>query len=247
MVTLSFFSVKGGTGKTVFNMMFASFLKYILGKRVLVLDFDGPEYNLSYSRKREMDTIRGLSEEIDESMLYPIDEVRDISKENIQGIAKTLKNIEDEVDYVIMDFPGSFLPNDAICLLAMEDILDAVIIPLELDGINIASSKALAELFQENGQKTLIFLNKVHGKEKQELYDELREWFAEKGITIARSIVKNCISMKKEYGNSGYLRSTVRFPMKDISIKNPGIIDLFKEVVSYVEREVKQENIVSDR
>ncbi len=247
MTTISFFTAKGGTGKTVFNMMFASFLKNNLGKRVLVLDFDAPEYNLSYSRKRELLMMKELGLDINESELYPIDEVKNVSRESICNIAKTLHSIENDVDYVIMDFPGSFLPDDAVCLLAMEGILDAVIIPLELDGINIASSKALAALFQENGQKTLLFLNKVHGKERQEMYDELRKWFAEKRLIISQNIVKNCISMKKEFGTSGYLRSTVNFPTKDILIKNPGIIDLFNEVVDYVGREEKQGIIPPDR
>ena len=37
MQVISFFSAKGGTGKTTFNMLFASYLKYVLGKRVIAL------------------------------------------------------------------------------------------------------------------------------------------------------------------------------------------------------------------
>ena len=55
MIVVSFFSAKGGTGKTTFNMSMASFLKYHLGKAVIVLDADTPEYNLYNSRVRELD------------------------------------------------------------------------------------------------------------------------------------------------------------------------------------------------
>ena len=55
MTVVSFFSAKGGTGKTTFNMSMASFLKYNLGKEVIVLDADTPEYNLYNSRVRELD------------------------------------------------------------------------------------------------------------------------------------------------------------------------------------------------
>ena len=45
MKVVTFFMSKGGTGKTSFNIMFASYLTYMLGRRVLVLDVDFPEYN----------------------------------------------------------------------------------------------------------------------------------------------------------------------------------------------------------
>lgn len=49
MFVLSFFSAKGGTGKTTFNMLMASYLKYSLGRRVLLLDADPPEYIVKLS------------------------------------------------------------------------------------------------------------------------------------------------------------------------------------------------------
>ena len=55
MKVVTFFMSKGGTGKTSFNIMFASYLTYILGRRVLVLDVDFPEYNLYFYREREKD------------------------------------------------------------------------------------------------------------------------------------------------------------------------------------------------
>ena len=71
MIVVSFFSAKGGTGKTTFNMSMASFLKYHLGKAVIMLDADTPEYNLYNSRVRELDYKRANGG-IDESALYPV-------------------------------------------------------------------------------------------------------------------------------------------------------------------------------
>ena len=53
MFVLSFFSAKGGTGKTTFNMSMASYLQYVMGRRVLLLDADPPEHSLYNSRERE--------------------------------------------------------------------------------------------------------------------------------------------------------------------------------------------------
>ena len=54
MKVISFFSAKGGTGKTTFNVLLASYIKYRLCKRVMVLDFDFPEFNLAHMRERDL-------------------------------------------------------------------------------------------------------------------------------------------------------------------------------------------------
>lgn len=246
MTVLSFFSAKGGTGKTTFNMLFASFLQYKLGKQILVLDFDRPEYNFSYTRKREMAILDKECKDYNANSFYPVEEVEALNETEIIIIADMMKDVSGEVDYIIMDFPGSFSDSDAVCILAMKQAIDIIVIPVELDGMNIASSKALAQIFQECGQKTLLFFNRVHGKEKTELYDELRAWFNENDIAISSNMIKNSLSMKKEMGTTGYLRSTTCFPEKLIKEKNPGILNLFNEIVGYGEREMEQKSGLDD-
>ena len=87
---------------------------------------------------------------------------------------------------------------------------------------------------------TLPFFNRVHGKENPELYDRLRAWFEKHGVKVSENIVKNSLAMKKEMGVKGFLRSTVCFPEKDIREKNPGIINLFEEIIRYEERGVQK-------
>ena len=246
MTVLSFFSAKGGTGKTTFNMLFASFLQYKLGKKVLVLDFDRPEYNFSYTRKREIAILDNEGKDYDTNNFYPVEEVEVLNESGIIKIADMMKDVSGEVDYIIMDFPGSFSESDAVCILAMKQAIDIIIIPVVLDGMNIASSKALAQILQECGQKTLLFFNRVHGKEKPELYEELREWFEENSIAISSHRIRNTLSMKREMGNTGYLRSTTCFPEKVIKEKNPGILNLFNEIVGYEEREMEQKSRLVD-
>ena len=42
MKSVSFFSSKGGVGKSIHTIMFASYLSYVKGKKVLVADLDHP-------------------------------------------------------------------------------------------------------------------------------------------------------------------------------------------------------------
>ena len=240
MIVVSFFSAKGGTGKTTFNMSMASFLKYHLGKAVIVLDADTPEYNLYNSRVRELDYKR-KNGGIDESALYPVWKVLDVTPEGIESLAGKLDALRGSVDYVLIDFPGSCVKDDAIWTFARRGVLDLVVIPVDMDPMVLASALQLAEIFTHTGQKVLLFFNKVHGKIPSEKYDAVAELFRSRGFRMSECRIKNALAMSSDAeSGSNYLRSTICFPEKTVRDLNPQLIDLFKEVIGYEEREKTQ-------
>ena len=238
MKVVSFFSAKGGTCKTTMNMLFASFLKYHLGKRVIVLDFDSPEFNLSNTRKRELLFAQDKDMPLDVHSLYPIHEVDEESARNTKDILEFIEDVRPAMDFLVLDFGGSFVPSDIVCRLVMQHAIDLMVIPVEMDGMIIASAKALAWTLQEMGQQTLLFFNKVHGREKPQLYDALEDWFKGKGVNISPNRVKNALNVRRDSDNgSNFVRSSVVFPLKDIRANNPGILNLFEEVAGHDEME----------
>ena len=240
MIVVSFFSAKGGTGKTTFNMSMASFLKYHLGKAVIMLDADTPEYNLYNSRVRELDYKR-KNGGIDESALYPVWKVLDVTPEGIESLAGKLDALRGSVDYVLIDFPGSCVKDDAIWTFARKGVLDLVVIPVDMDPMVLASALQLAEIFSHTGQKVLLFFNKVHGKIPSEKYDAVAELFRSRGFRMSECRIKNALAMSRDAeSGSNYLRSTICFPEKTVQDLNPQLIDLFKEVIGYEEREKTQ-------
>lgn len=240
MIVVSFFSAKGGTGKTTFNMSMASFLKYHLGKAVIMLDADTPEYNLYNSRVRELDYKRANGG-IDESALYPVWKVLDVTPEGIESLAGKLDALRGSVDYVLIDFPGSCVKDDAIWTFARRGVLDLVVIPVDMDPMVLASALQLAEIFTHTGQKVLLFFNKVHGKIPSEKYDAVAELFRSRGFRMSECRIKNALAMSRDAeSGSNYLRSTICFPEKTVRDLNPQLIDLFKEVIGYEEREKTQ-------
>ena len=240
MIVVSFFSAKGGTGKTTFNMSMASFLKYHLGNAVIVLDADTPEYNLYNSRVRELDYKR-KNGGIDESALYPVWKVLDVTPEGIESLAGKLDALRGSVDYVLIDFPGSCVKDDAIWTFARRGVLDLVVIPVDMDPMVLASALQLAEIFTHTGQKVLLFFNKVHGKIPSEKYDAVAELFRSRRFRMSECRIKNALAMSRDAeSGSNYLRSTICFPEKTVRDLNPQLIDLFKEVIGYEEREKTQ-------
>ena len=235
MRIVSFFSAKGGTGKTTFNLLFASYLRYRLGLRVLFLDFDGPEFNAYFVRQREMEHFKG-----DPQGLYPIESVegeRCRVEPGMTEFAKKLRGLEGQLDYIVLDFAGSFSVEDAVCQLSLAGAIDLIVIPTELDSITIASCKALSRTFAESGQKSMLFFNRVHGKESEELYAKLFAWFEENHLYISHNRVRNSLAMRRDADSGGvnYMRSSVCFPAGRIIRGNPDIIKLFDEVIEYVQ------------
>lgn len=239
MKVITFFTVRGGSGKTVLSAAFASYVNYFLGKRAMVLDFDGPEYNLYNMRLRELSHMKEGDADCDKDELYIVEKVENTDSDSLDRFAASIRRIKEQFDYIILDFPGSFSKDDAICHLATAGVIDMVVIPVELDAISICSAKTLSQIFEETGLKTLPFFNRVHGKEDPALYGRLREWFERHGVRVSEAMVKNSIAMKREMGTKGFLRSTVCFPEKEIRAKNPSIINLFEEIVRYEERGVQ--------
>ena len=237
MFVLSFFSAKGGTGKTTFNMSMASYLKYSLGRRVLLLDADPPEYSLFNSREREL-AYRREHGGVDEEKLYPVWKVKDTRPEGIDVLAGKLSALESGFDFVIVDFPGSLDSDDAIWRFAKKKILNLVVIPVDMDPMALASATQLAEVFRQTGQQVLVFFNKVHGKIAPAKYDAVEAVFRERGIAVSPHRIKQALAMSRDSGGTlSYLRSTIDFPEKTVRELNPQMTDLFNEVVRYEERE----------
>mgnify|MGYP003289644813 CR=1 FL=1 len=84
MKVLTFFTVRGGSGKTVLSAAFASYVSYILGKRAMVLDFDGPEYNLYNMRLRELSLMKEGDAECDRGGLYIVEKVENTNSDILE-------------------------------------------------------------------------------------------------------------------------------------------------------------------
>lgn len=236
MKVISFFTAKGGTGKTTFNVLLASYIKYRLGKRVMVLDFDYPEHNLSYMRRRDLRYLEREGIHYSEEDFFPIESIDKMSAQELDDISRSFRDLSD-VDYLILDFPGSFAADDPVTQLMAEGYIDLMVIPVELDPMIIASMLSLSRILMDFGQRTLLFFNRVYGREPKEAYGRVREWFAEEGSVISEHYVKQSTSLKKEMDEKSHIRSTVNFPIAYANRNNPGITKLFDEVLEYVEME----------
>lgn len=231
MKIVSFFTEKGGTGKTTFNIMLASYL-HSKGKKVIVLDFDYPEFHLSEFRDREL-LIYEKKERTISRTPFLIQKINEISFSGESGsrLIRAIESVRNSYDYLILDFPGHLLPDDAICILSLKGMIDEIIVPVTRDPIEVNSARKLVKSLVKNGQKCSIFFNRVKFTSSQRVYEELAVFFGGLGAIVHDFRIKDSVNFQKE-SELGYIRSTLDFPSEDIVNTVPAVIELFDDIIS---------------
>ena len=68
---IAFSTLKGGAGKTTLTVLMASYLYYVRGYDVVVVDCDFPQFSIKDMRERDMQSI-----ESNEYLLRPVEKNR---------------------------------------------------------------------------------------------------------------------------------------------------------------------------
>lgn len=226
MKVYTVFNVKGGTGKTTFNVLLASYLQYEKGEETMLIDLDAPLFNANHIRNTE------LSRTSSDDNAYRVESLKIKDKSDALQIARNLERLAGSVRNVVIDFPGSLESDDAIVAFLRQKVIDKVIIPIETDSMILGASLALANTLRRMKQDVCIFLNKVSHKEQQGLYADAVAEFEKDGFKVSPHRVMNTVRFKRNKGEFKFLRSSVCFPKKQILKNSPGLIDLFEEITS---------------
>lgn len=245
MKTLSFFTEKGGSGKTTFNIMFASYLCYTLGKRVCVIDFDFPAYHLDAVRKRELSRrneqpregvpVSYLSKRvINDDGIYEIAGIQGTDAKSVSGIMNFIRAAreKDAYDYMVFDFPGSLRQGDASTAVIREGLLDLLYMPVRGDMMEINAIVKFHNCLKmvNANQDCRAFFNFVNRMENQAYYDMLRVGLESFDVTVSDIRIPNLVAIKKENDERAF-RSTLYFPDALVRSRAPEIIRLFDEII----------------
>lgn len=111
---VAFSTQKGGVGKTTFTVLAASYLHYLKGYNVAVVDCDYPQHSITAMRKRD-------SELVNNNQLYKLlayNQFKALNKKAYPILCATsgdaitiaseyIKNHANEIDIVFFDLPGT--------------------------------------------------------------------------------------------------------------------------------------------
>ena len=249
-VFIAFSTQKGGVGKTTFTVLAASYLHYVCGYNVLVVDCDYPQFSINEMRNRDakgLETNSSLQElaiaQFSRLQKPTYSILCTTSDEAIGVVQDYLEQNESETDFVFFDLPGTINTRGVIDTLAC---MDYIFTPISSDRISLESTLSFSAVIKQavtdnadtDNKGIYLFWNMVDGREKTPLYAMYEIVIAELGLPILKTSVPNTTRYKKEVMDEGttLFRSTI-FPASRTLLRGSRLKELVEEILSIVKPE----------
>lgn len=240
---VAFSTQKGGTGKTSATVLTASYLHYVKGYHVAIVDCDFPQHSIVKERKRDGDLVMtdGYFKRMAYDMFnssgikaYP---VKGSTPENAITDAQSLiENSKKEFDAIFFDLPGTLNSDGVIRTLAA---MDYIFTPVSADRLVLESTLQYATMLNDhiisankgNLKELHLFWNMVDSREKTPLYEAYEGAIAELGLSIMKTALPNSLRFRKEMSSerNTVFRSTL-FPADRALLKGSRIDELADEL-----------------
>jgi len=240
---ISFSTQKGGAGKTTMTVLVASYLHYVKGCNVAIVDCDYPQFSISDMRKRDVEQV--MNDDHYKRMAhaqftqlgrnaYPV-----AISSSVDAITKAeqLKN-EDEFDVVFFDLPGTMNVAGVIKTLAC---MDYIFVPISADRVVMESTLQFAGTLNDNlittGKSNIkglhLIWNMVDGRERTELYHAYDDAIAELGLQVLHTVIPDSKRFRREMNTTHkpIFRSTL-FPIDKTMLKGSNIEELVNEILA---------------
>ena len=210
------FHAKGGAGKTTLTVLVASYLHYVKGMNVAVVDCDYPQHSIAEMRKRDLKTV--MEDEHYKLMAYrQLQRIRkkaypvaESTAEDAVTKADELLEKMPETDIVFFDLPGTVNSTGVLNTLAN---MDYVFSPIAADRVVMESTLRFASRLNDtliatgktNIKGLYLLWNMVDGREKSELYKVYEQVIGELGLKVLKTFLPDSKRFRRELtGNIGH-------------------------------------------
>jgi cellulose biosynthesis protein BcsQ len=242
-IYVAFSTQKGGAGKTTLTVLAASYLHYVKGYNVAVIDCDFPQHSIFQMRERDFTMVetdeyyKGLAFEqfsrLGNKKAYPV--IESSTKEAIADAEYLIP--QGDFDFIFFDLPGTLNNEDLIHALAK---MDYIIAPIAADRVVMESTLdymiTVRDDIMGSGQSdikgTYLLWNLVDGREKSELYEVYEDIIKELGFTALKTFVPDSKRFRREQSvnHKAIFRSTL-FPADKTLVKGSNIDVLVDELL----------------
>lgn len=245
-LNVAFSTQKGGAGKTTLTVLVASYLHYVKGYNVAVVDCDFPQHSIAEMRERDLQMI--MEDEHYKLMAY--DQFSALGKKAYEVIESSPENAMEDArevieemnpDFVFFDLPGT-INNPAV--VQTLSFMDYIIAPISADRVVLESTlqyiitlnDALITPGKAQIKGTYLLWNLVDGREKSELYDVYEDVIDKLGFPILKSFLPDSKRFRREQSIShkALFRSTI-FPADKTLIKGSNLDLLVEEILEILE------------
>ena len=243
---VAFSTQKGGAGKTTLTVLMASYLHYVKGLNVAVVDCDFPQFSASDMRNRDMENIKEnkmLANQCSElykrigKRSYPIIESR--PETAIETAGEMMK--QQDIDIIFFDLPGTMNNKGTMRTIAH---MDYVFCPITADRVVMQSSLTFAKVINDklvttgktNIKGMYLVWNMVDAREKTRLYEVYDRIISELGLSALETEIPDSKRFRREGDTEDkrpLFRSTM-FPPDRSLIKGSCIKELADEMLGIV-------------
>lgn len=244
---VAFSTQKGGIGKTVSTVLISSYLHYLKGYKIGVIDCDFPQHSINGMRKREGiyimkdDYYKSIAySQFDKSNIkaYPIEMS---TGEDAVGVAKKMIQESDEgFDFIFFDLPGTLNSGGIINTLAS---MDYIFSPISADRLVLESTLEFASMLNDNiitqGKGNIkglyLFWTLVDAHERTNLYEAYKGVISELGLQLLDTYIpdRKCFRHEMDNSHKPIFRSTF-FAADKLLIKSSRLDNLADEIIEII-------------
>lgn len=238
---------KGGVGKTSVTVLLASYLHYVKGYNVAVVDCDYPQHSVMDIRSREQKLIsenehfRTVALNHFKSLgkcAYPIIECD--PTEAVEAAQKLVEAEDVKPDIVLFDMPGSVRSSGVLNTLSQ---MDYIFTPISADRLVVESAIQFVSMFNENlittglakTKEIMLYWTMVDKREKSDLYEVFAKVFEQMGISVLQTILPDSKRFRRDLSEhrKTIFRSTI-FPIERSLRRGSAIPEFSDEICKII-------------
>ena len=240
---VAFSTQKGGVGKTTFTVLAASYLHYLKGYNVAVVDCDYPQHSITTMRKRDSELVNNNQNykmlaykqfKTLNKKAYPV--LCATPEDAIETATDYIKNETDETDIVFFDLPGTVNSEGVISSLAA---MDYIFTPITADRVVLESTLSFAmtidSLLVQNSEFNLkglhLFWNQVDKRERTDLYEVYEQTINALELNLMTTYIPDTKRYKKEmFGEKTSIFRSTLFPAHKRLMRGSNLEELITEI-----------------
>mgnify|MGYP003623551873 CR=1 FL=1 len=241
-LNVAFSTQKGGAGKTTLTVLVASYLHYVKGYNVVVIDCDYPQHSIAEMRERDLKT--AMDDEFYKLMAY--EQFTSLSKKAYPVIESSPENAledagellkETHPDFIFFDLPGT--ANNPAVIRTLKE-MDYIIAPISADRVVLESTLQYVVVINDTlvttGKSKIksihLLWNLVDGREKTELYQVYEEVIEQLGFPVFNTFLPDSKRFRREQSVShkALFRSTL-FPADKTLVRGSNLDTMIDELL----------------
>ena len=227
-VYVAFATQKGGAGKSTLTTLVASYLYYVEGVEVLVVDCDSTQHSLKVYREHDLlvtsenPTLKKVCHRFYQQFQKSPYEIIMTSPAEAVAVAEEKLDQGKNPKVIFFDITGTVNNPDIVNLIAR---MDFIFVPITTETGEMASSIAFANNVYHKMMTTgttaikeiRLVWNKINSREKTNLCEIIDNYMASHGLTSLNTVLTKSTKFEKDgrqKGTSGIFRSTMLPPDK---------------------------------